>query len=81
VNTLRYLWAHPYGRLALLMIAVAVLGLTLHYWSGFLLLAGLRLPTGPYSPAVTAKRAGNQMTRKLDVSETSRRDRPMTRHE
>ena len=35
MNSLRYLWAHPYGRLALLALVVGIVGLTTHLWIGF----------------------------------------------
>jgi hypothetical protein len=81
VNTLRYLWTHPYGRLALLLVAVGLLGLVAHYWTGFILLAGLRLPTAPYDASVTRQSIDDQMAKILDVSEASDAGNPITRHE
>jgi hypothetical protein len=40
-GALRYLWSHPYGRLTLLLLVVAALGLTAHYWAPILLVAAL----------------------------------------
>lgn len=79
MNTLRYLWAHPYGRLAVLTIVVGVIGLTLHYWAGFILLSALRLPTSPYNPSVTANCADDQIAKVVDPGVAlTRRDSEVT---
>ena len=38
MTTTRYLWAHPIGRVALLVVAIGVIGLTLRYWTAVPLL-------------------------------------------
>ncbi len=41
MSSLRYLWGHRYGRLALLAVAIGVLGLATHYWTTAPLLLAL----------------------------------------
>jgi hypothetical protein len=40
-GALTYLWGHRYGRLCLLLVAAATLGLTVHYWTTAPLLLAL----------------------------------------
>jgi hypothetical protein len=39
-------WANRWGRLAIFLILVGVIGLTLHFWAVSLLFGGLTLPRG-----------------------------------
>jgi hypothetical protein len=59
VNTAGYLWAHRYGRLALLCTTVGVIGLVFHFWTGIPLLAALPTihPTAPQAPGSVHRRS------------------------
>lgn len=41
MNNLRYLWHHPYGRLAILLTVVGAVGLVTQFWSAAPLLLAL----------------------------------------
>lgn len=41
MGTIKYLWGHRYGRIALLVVMIGVIGLVTHYWTAMPLMLTL----------------------------------------